>query len=381
MREFDSRYPLHLRAFRRRSQVVRQEPAKPPFPSSNLGVASKFTEEPGSRLLYSFVMRFAVVGAGAIGGFVAAMLARAGVDVGVVARGHHFAAIGLKGLHVISEVDEFTVSITASDDLRKLGRTFDVIILAVKAHQLAELIPQLLPAAEAGAQFVTLQNGIPFWYFQDRTLSSVDPGGTISQTVPASQIVGGVVYASGRIVAPGVIEQSGGMRYVLGEPAGTRSPRVLQISSAFSAAGLQAPVVDDIRKEVWNKLLGNASLNPVSVLTRKTVLKMLDDPPTRQLIESLMAEVLDVAQAVGVDVGITVEERVAAARKIADVKTSMLQDFEAHRKMELDPIVGAVVELAAKFRVAAPNLAKVYAQCKALQPKEAHARQTHRPLS
>lgn len=306
------------------------------------------------------------MGAGAIGGFIAATLARAGNSVGVVARGDHLDAIRRDGLHIFSEVGEFTAQVAAAPDLRELG-TFDVVLIVVKAHQLLEVVPQLRPSIEAGATILPLQNGIPFWYFADRTLESVDPGGAIRAAIPREQIVGGVIHTSGEVLAPGTIRQSGGRTYILGSPDFRRSARAERTSALLESAGLDASVVADIRPPVWQKLLGNVSLNPVSALTRLTIKPMLEDPGTRSLIARLMEETVRVAAATGVQLEVSVEERINFAARLADVKTSMLQDLQAGRPLELEPIVGAVIEIADLFGVQVPAVRTVYALTKSLQ--------------
>ena len=311
-------------------------------------------------------MRIAIVGAGAIGGFIAAMLARAGNDVAVVARGAHLLAIQAHGLRVQSEAGAFTVDVRAGDDLRTLG-SFDALLVTVKAHQLAGVLPQLGPALSEGATIVPMQNGLPFWYFADRTLESVDPGGMIHRSIPREQIVGSVIHVSGNIAAPGSVRQSGGMLYLLGHPDGGRSQRAEDLAKVMRAAGLDVPVAPSIKRDVWRKLLGNASLNPVSALTRLSIAPMVEDPQTRWLIATLMRETVNVAAASGIDVEISVEERIQYAGRLSDVKTSMLQDVEAGRPLELDPIVGAVIELADEFGLEVPALRSVYALTKALE--------------
>lgn len=311
-------------------------------------------------------MRVAVVGAGAIGGFIAAMLARAGTPAAVVARGDHLAAIAAHGLSVQSEAGTFSVPIPASSDLRDLG-DFDAVLLAVKAHQIRALLPQLEPAIGKGATVVPVINGLPFWYFRDRTVERVDPGGALAAAIPREQIVGCVIHASGNIPRPGHIHQSGGMNYILGDPDGAPSARAEAIAATMRAAGLDAPVVPNLKRDVWWKLLGNASLNPVSALTRLSIKPMLEDPRTRHTVKTLMEETVRVAAATGIDLNVDIEERIVFAARLANVKTSMLQDVEARRPLELDPIVGAVDELADGFGVSAPTIRTIYALTKALE--------------
>ncbi|MDQ2871748.1 MAG: 2-dehydropantoate 2-reductase, partial [Candidatus Eremiobacteraeota bacterium] len=296
---------------------------------------------------------------------IAGALARSGVDVSVVARGAHLQAIVRDGLRVHSELGDFTVAVPAAADLRELG-TFDWIIVTLKAHQWDDVLPQFDGFATTEATLVPMQNGLPFWYFHDRSLNCVDPGGRLRAQFPDDRIVGTVVHASGNVPSPGVVHQSGGRLYPMGELNGCSSERLERLSAMFVRAGLDAPAQPAIRREVWRKLLGNASLNPVSTLTRSTIGAMLDDPDTRALIAEVMRETIAVAKAAGCDPEIEVNERIAFASRLTDVKTSMLQDFEANRPLELDPIVGAVVELAGEFGVDAPRTASVYALAKRL---------------
>ena len=311
-------------------------------------------------------MRIAVLGAGAIGGFVAAMLARTGEDVALVARGDHLRAIVQNGLRVRSEAGAFTLNIPASDDLRTLG-AFDAVLVAVKAHQLGAVLAQLAPAIESGATIVPMLNGVPFWYFADRSVQAVDPGGAIRRAIPRKQIVGCVIHASGNIPQPGTIEQSGGMEYLLGDPDEAPSERAAALSGTLVNAGLKAPLPASIKYEVWNKLLGNASLNPVSALTRLAVGPMTRNPGTREIIARLMSETAQVAHATGIPGSFDVEKRIVFASRLETVKTSMLQDVEAGRPLELDPIVGAVLEVARAFAVPAPALEMIYELTGALQ--------------
>lgn len=311
-------------------------------------------------------MKIAVFGAGAIGGFIAAALARSGEDVCVVARGAHLDAIRAGGLRVSSDLGEFSVSVRASNDLRDFA-DLDYVLITFKSQQWGGVLPQFERAAAGRAVFVTLQNGLPFWYSRDRALQSVDPGGEIQRTLPYERIIGGVVHASGHIAAPGYIRQSGGMLYPLGEPDGAITPRIERLAQAFERAGMRAPVEPDIRRFIWRKLVNNAALNPVSALTRATVQTMLVDPSVRALLRSIIDEGLRIARASGVEPGVDADERLKWAEHIADVKTSMLQDLEAGRPLELEPIVGAVLELARRYGVDAPHTETVYGLTKLLE--------------
>ena len=313
-------------------------------------------------------MRIAVVGAGAIGGLIAGALARSGAEVAVVARGAHLEAIRRHGLAVRSaHLGDFVARVEAAPDLRALG-SFDAILVTVKSHQWLPLLEQFAPYAESDTTVATFQNGFPFWYYRDKWLESVDPGGRILRTFAYERLVGGVVHASGNVVEPGVVRHLGQWIFPMGAPAGGESARTRQLAAAFVRAGLVAPVEVEIRRAVWRKLFGNAALNPVSALTRATTQTMLRDPRTRALIRSIVEECRAVAAASGIDVAESLEDRVAYIEGLADVKTSMLQDLEANRPLELEPIVGAVVELAARLRVPVPHLETVYALAKTIEP-------------
>ena len=311
-------------------------------------------------------MKLAVFGAGAIGGFIAGALARSGLDVCVVARGAHLEAIRRDGLRVSSELGDFTVSVPASDDLRDFG-DLDFVLITFKSQQWGGVLPQFERATAEGSVFVTLQNGLPFWYSREHALESVDPGGRILRTLPYDRVIGGVVHASGRIVEPGFVRQSGGMLYPMGELDGTATDRLARLSQAFQSAGLQAPVEPAIRRNIWKKLVNNLALNPVSALTRASVGTMRSDPAVRELLRAIIEEGLAIARASGVEPGVDAQERLAWIGHVADVKTSMLQDLEAGRPLELEPIAGAALELARRYGVAVPHVETVYGLTKLLE--------------
>jgi len=298
-------------------------------------------------------MRIVVLGAGGIGGFVAATLARAGNDVAVVARGPHLDAIRDRGLHVRSTLGEFVVRVPASDRLADLG-TFDLALASFKAHQWAPWLDQLAPAARSGLAIATLQNGVPFWFARTPPLQSVDPGGRVGALFTDVQTIGAVVHTSGRIAEPGTIEQSGTARYLFGDPAGGAGQRVRALCAIFGGAGLEAEADPDIRATVWLKLANNTGLNPVSALRRMTVRAMLENPESRAEIRALMLEAIAVGRAIGAIGEVDVDARMAKMRGVADVKTSMLQDREAGRELESGPILGALIELADRAGVPVP---------------------------
>lgn len=303
--------------------------------------------------------RIAILGAGAIGGFLAAALAAAGFTVSVVARGAHLEAIRRDGLRARSDLGTLHVHVPASDDLRRLGDV-DVLLLTFKAHQWHAFREQLEPFARGRASIVTLQNGLPFWYVRESPLRSVDPGGAIGKLFGDDRVVGGVVHVSGEIVAPGVVRQSGGLRYVLGDPRGGAGDRVAALADLFTRAGLAPEIDSNIRATLWLKLVNNAGLNPISVLRGMTIKPMLADSQTRELVRAMMTEAMDVGETMGVVSGIDVDARIAYAARLSDVKTSMLQDFEKGRPLELDPILGAVIELAERYGLPVPRLREAY---------------------
>jgi 2-dehydropantoate 2-reductase len=313
------------------------------------------------------VKRIAVVGAGAIGGFLAAALARAGNRVAIVARGEHAAAIRRDGLSVESDLGAFSVPVTVSDDLRTLG-AFDFLLLAFKAHQWPSLLEQVEPFAGTDTSMVTMQNGVPFWYVRKPPLRSVDPGGTIGDLFPDTQVIGAVVHVSGETVAPGRVRQSGGLRYVLGDPGGSCGDRTAELVQLFERAGLAAEADSQIRQTVWLKLVNNVGLNAVSVLRNMTIKPMLEDAQAREDVGRLMTEALRVGQAMGVVGKVDVEARIAYAARLDNVKTSMLQDFERRRPLEIDPILGALCELGERYGVATPEVRKAYAALQRRNP-------------
>jgi 2-dehydropantoate 2-reductase len=304
-------------------------------------------------------VRFAVVGAGATGGFLGAQLARSGQPVTLIARGPHLEAMRRSGVTVRSGEGEFTAYPDCTDDLSAVGEA-EVVFLTLKAHAIPALAPALGAALGEGAALVSAQNGIPWWYFEDRHLESVDPGGVISRSIPHASVVGCVVYPATNVVEPGVIEHLEGNRFSLGEPDGSRSERVQSISAALVRAGLKAPVQTRIRSEIWLKVLGNATLNPVSALTRATLRQIVESPATRDLVRTLMEEVDSVARSLGVEVPLSIEKRMEGAAATGEHRTSMLQDLEQKRPLEIDALLGAVVELAEGAGVEVPSLRTVY---------------------
>jgi 2-dehydropantoate 2-reductase len=310
-------------------------------------------------------MTIAVVGAGAIGGFLGAHLARTRKDVILIARGPHLAAMKSRGVTVRRGDEEFTVHPEVTEDMAAI-RGAEIVFLTLKAHSISAVAPAIGSALAEGASIVGAQNGIPWWYFEDRHLESVDPGGVIARSIPYKKVVGCIAYPATQVVEPGVIEHLEGNRFTLGEPDGSKSERVLAISSMLVRAGLKAPVQTRIRNEIWLKVLGNATLNPVSALTGATLVDIITSPTSRELARTLMEEVDAVARAMGAEVAVSIDKRMEGAAAVGAHKTSMLQDLEAGRPLEVDALLGAVVELADGAGVAVPSLRVVYRLTKLL---------------
>jgi 2-dehydropantoate 2-reductase len=296
-------------------------------------------------------MRFLIAGAGAIGAYIGARMAKAGFDVTLFARGPHLRAMQERGVQVKGAEGDFVARPAIAASLEEVGPV-DVVLLGVKAHSLPQLAPQLRPVLGPETTVVSTQNGIPWWYFQGfggewegLRLERVDPGGVISSAIEAHRVVGSIVYFSAEIPSPGVIQHIEGNRISLGEPNGSRTDRCRRIAEALIASGLRCPITTRIRHEIWVKVLGNASLNPVSALTRATLVKMARDPGVCSVIRSIMEEVEAVSNKVGLQLPVSIDQRIAGAEKVGEHKTSMLQDLEAGRPMELEALVGAVVEL------------------------------------
>jgi 2-dehydropantoate 2-reductase len=320
-------------------------------------------------------VKIVIVGAGAIGGYIGARLARAGADVVLFARGAHLDAMRKHGLRVQSAEGEFEVTPRVTGDLNEIGPA-EVVFLGVKAHSLTTLTPQLRPLLGHDTVVVSTQNGIPWWYFQGvggahegMHLESVDPGGAIAASIELRRVVGSLAYFASDIVAPGVIHHTEGNRMTFGEPDGSRSERTRAIAEALIAAGFRCPITTRIREEVWVKLLGNVAFNPISALTGGTLEELARHKDVRALVRAVMGETESVAARLGITMPISIDQRIAGAEKVGAHKTSMLQDYEAGRPMELESVVGAVVELGAALGVAMPATQAVYACAKMLDEK------------
>jgi 2-dehydropantoate 2-reductase len=312
-------------------------------------------------------VKFVIVGAGATGAFLGARLARAGVDVTLVARGAHLAAMRERGVEVRSDGESFVAHPPCTDDLSIVVEA-DAVILTLKAHSLPEIAPRLGPLLGPKTAIVTAQNGIPWWYFErhggplDGTrLRTVDPGGVIAMHLEARRVIGCVVYPATSIIAPGVIQHLEGNRFSLGELDGTATERCRAIAGALIKSGFKAPVRPRIRDEIWLKLLGNVCFNPLSALTRATMVEIATDPELRPVAQAMMEEADSVARALGIELAIGIEQRLAGAEKVGAHKTSMLQDIENGRPLEVEALIGAVVEIAALLGLSTPHLRTVYA--------------------
>lgn len=325
-------------------------------------------------------MRVLIAGAGAIGGYIGGCLARAGEDVTLFARGAHLRAMQANGLRIRNADSEFVVHPRIISSLAECGPV-DVIFLGVKAHSLTQLAPEIKPLIGENTTVISTQNGVPWWYFQfdssefaGMTLECVDPGGVIAASIDPRSIVGSIAYLSTEISEPGVIRNVEANRITLGEPDGSRSERTRKISEMLVKAGLRCPLTTHIRTEIWVKLMGNASFNPISAITRATIAGMLRDPDVRALVRSIMEEVEAVARKLGVEIPVTIDQRIAGAEKVGEHKTSMLQDLEAGRPLEIEPISGAVIEIARRLGVAVPNAQAVYACAKLLARNDARSK-------
>lgn len=317
-------------------------------------------------------MKIAIIGAGAIGAFIGAMLTRAGEDVTLIARGAHLNAMRTNGLRVRGAIGDFLVQPKVTDDLAAVSGC-DVAILAVKAHSLTEIAPTLGPYLGPTTSVICAQNGIPWWYFyghggefEGLELESVDPGGVVARHIGFERAIGCVIYCSTIIQEPGVVEHLEGTRFSIGEPNRTRSERCRAIADSFIKSGMRCPIRSDIREDIWVKLLGSVAYNPISALTRGTLIDIVSNPETRQLAYNIMLESETLAEKFGIKIVITKEQRLEGARNVGPHKTSMLQDLEAGRPMEVEAIVGSLVELSEKLKVPMPNTQAVYACVKLL---------------
>ena len=321
-------------------------------------------------------MRICIIGAGAIGGLLAARLTAAGEDVCVVARGAQKDAIGRIGLKVIGLPDgELHVRPRVVSSIGEAGPQ-DLIVLGVKAHPVAAIAPDINAALGPQTMILTAQNGIPWWYFmkhggahEGRTLDSVDPSLSISAHLPVDRVLASVVYPAAELVAPGVIQFIEGERFTLSEIDQQKSERIASVSQVFTNAGFKAPVSSDVRAEIWTKLWGNLSFNPISALTGATLAGICRDNGARALAADMMREAQAVGEALGIRFRIPLEKRIAGAQAVGEHKTSMLQDIEAGRPTEIEALVGSVIELGQITGVPTPHISAIYACVKLLEAR------------
>ncbi len=314
-------------------------------------------------------MRICVVGAGAIGGLLGVKLSLAGHEVALVARGPHLEAIRSRGLRLVMSdgTEQVASAVVATADIRACGPQ-DLVILGVKAHQLPPIVDDLRALFHDDTLVLPTQNGIPWWYFhalegpwEGRVLHSVDPGGRLFEGIEARRIIGCVVYPAAEIASPGVIRHIEGLRFSVGELDGSRSERIQAMADMFVTAGLKSFVLDDVRSEIWLKAWGNLSFNPISALTHATLEDICRFAPSRELAATMMREAQAVAEALGAHFRVSLERRIAGAQNVGRHKTSMLQDVEAGKRLEVEALIGAVVELAEVAGVAVPAIRTMHA--------------------
>jgi 2-dehydropantoate 2-reductase len=312
-------------------------------------------------------MKICIFGAGAIGGYMGAKLAAAGADVSLVARGPHLRAMQERGLTLIEEGERRTVAVRAAEDPAALG-VQDYVVVTLKAHSVPQVVARMQPLIGPETTIVSGVNGVPWWYFhkiggplEGTRLQSVDPGDAQWRGFGPDRVLGCVVYPAAEVEEPGVIRHIEGNRFSLGEPDGSKSDRAERLSAALTAAGLKAPVRPRIRDEIWVKLWGNLSFNPISALTHATLDVLCTDPGTRGVARAMMLEAQTIAEALGVRFPIDVDRRIEGGAAVGAHRTSMLQDLDAGRPMEIDALVGAVQELGRLTGTATPAINTVLA--------------------
>lgn len=313
-------------------------------------------------------MKICVVGAGAIGGLLAIKLAQSGNDVTVIARGPNLKAIEENGFKLIAEDGgESITQLRALGSISEAGPQ-DLVILGMKAHQVGAIVQELPAMYHDETMVLTAQNGIPWWYFfkhggiyDGRTLESVDPGGLIAKNLPIERVVGTVVYPAAEMIQPGVLKHIEGNRFSVSEIDNSATPRIELLSRTLKEAGFKAPVISDIRAELWTKLWGNLSLNPISALTHATLVDICEFPLSRDLVAKMMKEAQDVGEKLGIGFRVSLEKRIAGAQAVGAHKTSMLQDIEAGRAIEKDALIGSVIELGRMVNLPTPHIDAVFA--------------------
>ena len=336
-------------------------------------------------------MKIAVVGAGAIGGLLGAKLSLAGEDVTFIARNKNLAAINARGFRLILEdgSEQHAPAVRAVQQMAEAGPQ-DAVLLTLKAHQVRDVLPELRALFGPQTMVVTMINGVPWWYFhklagrhEGRVLESLDPDGVLGASIEPERVIGSVVYPAAELVEPGVVRLIEGNRFTLGEPDGSRTPRIEALSQALMKAGFKAPISKDIRTEIWVKLWGNLSFNPISALTHATLQDICRFPASRELASRMMSEGQAVAEQLGVAFRITLEQRLAGAEGVGAHKTSMLQDVEHGRALELQAVVGSVIELGRITGTPTPTIAAIHAVTSLLSKTltDAHGRLAVQPLA
>jgi 2-dehydropantoate 2-reductase len=328
-------------------------------------------------------MKICIFGAGAIGGFMGVLLARAGADVSFVARGAHLAAMRENGARLLMDGKELKAAVRCTDDPRELGPQ-DYVIITLKAHSVPGAVESMVPLLDDHTAVVTGVNGIPYWYFHGQktelegsSLESIDPGGKQWRILGPGRGIGCVLYPAAEIVAPGVIKHVYGNKFPIGEPTGETTPRIQQFHEAMVAAGLEAPIRANIRDEIWLKLWGNLCFNPISALTHATLDVIAGDPATRAVCRTMMLEAKTIGDRLGVNFRVDVERRIDGAGAVGAHKTSMLQDLEHGRPMEIDPLVTVVQEIGQRLGIATPTIDVVAALIRQRQTMATAAGKAH----
>jgi 2-dehydropantoate 2-reductase len=320
-------------------------------------------------------LKIAIIGVGAIGGYVGARLAHAGEDVTFIARGANLEALKTRGIRLVMSdgTEQAVARVNATSDWSRAG-AHDLVILALKAHQVEAVAAEIPKLFGPDTVVLPMQNGIPFWYFhrhggplEGSTVRSVDPHGSISAHLPGERIIGCVVYPATELVAPGVVRHIEGDRFPVGELDGRATERVKRVSECLIRGGLKAPVLEDIRAEIWLKLWGNLTFNPISALSRATLAGICQFPPSRELARAMMTEAQDIAGKLDIRFRVPIEKRISGAERVGHHKTSMLQDVEAAKPLETDALLGSVIELARLTETPTPHLDAVYALTKLLE--------------
>jgi 2-dehydropantoate 2-reductase len=312
-------------------------------------------------------MKICIYGAGAIGGYMGVQLARAGAEVSLVARGPHLEAMKKNGLKLIIDGEERVEHLNCTSDPKELGPQ-DYVIIALKAHSVPNVVDAMQPLLGNDTSVVTAVNGVPYWYFykfgghlEGRTLETIDPGSKQWQALRPERAIGCIVYPATEVVEPGVIQHVYGDKFPIGEPSGEKTERVERLAEVMNAGGLRAPVLENIRDELWLKLWGNLCFNPISALTHATLDIIASDPGTRAVARTMMLEAQDIATKQGVHFRVDVERRINGAGAVGAHKTSMLQDLERGRPMEIEPLVAVVQEMGRMLDVPTPTLDVVLA--------------------